>query len=76
MNWHDHIVSDPDVLVGKPTFRGTRLGVEMVLRKMAAGWSEADLVESYPRLTTEMIRAALAFAADASEDFGRPRHAA
>lgn len=61
MNWEERIVADPKVLVGKPTIKGTRLSVELILDRLADGWSEADLLESYPRLTRDDLRAVFAF---------------
>jgi uncharacterized protein (DUF433 family) len=61
---HDRIEMNPQVLLGKPVIRGTRIPVELVLRKLSEGASEVDLLEAHPRLTREDIRAALAFAAD------------
>jgi uncharacterized protein (DUF433 family) len=58
------ISSDPAVMMGKPCIKGTRITVELVLRKLGAGRSMADLLESYPQLTEDDVRAALAFAAD------------
>jgi uncharacterized protein (DUF433 family) len=55
----------PDVMQGKPVIRGTRITVDLILRKLAEGASEADLLDAYPHLTLEDIRAALAYAADA-----------
>lgn len=57
------IVIDPDVMVGKPTIRGTRLTVEHVLRELANGAQPSEMVSLYPRLTLEDIRAACAYAA-------------
>lgn len=57
------IVSNPKIMMGKPVIEGTRITVELVLEKLAEGCSMAQLVESYPRLTEDAIRAALAFAA-------------
>jgi uncharacterized protein (DUF433 family) len=59
----DHIEINPQVLLGKPVIRGTRIPVELLLRKLSEGATEADLIDAYPRLTREDIRAALAFAA-------------
>ncbi len=59
------IVSDPAVMMGKPVIAGTRITVELVLEKMAAGETEEQILEAHPRLTREGIRAALAFAAEA-----------
>ena len=55
---------DPEVMLGKPVIRGTRIPVELILRKLSEGASEADLLDAYPRLTQADIHAALAFAAD------------
>lgn len=54
---------NPKVMVGKPVIRGTRVPVEIILEKMAAGLTPEDLLRSYPRLTAEDISAALLFAA-------------
>ena len=62
MNWRDRITSDPDVLTGKPVIDGTRLSVEHVLGLFENGWSEADILESYPHLDPEDIRACLGYA--------------
>ena len=59
------IVADPAVMMGKPTVAGTRITVELILEKLAAGESIEQLLEAHPRLTREAILAALAFAADA-----------
>ena len=62
---HQMIVSDPRVLSGKPVVEGTRITVEVILEKLAAGESVEQLLEAHPRLTRNAIRAALAFGADA-----------
>ena len=59
------IESNPAVMMGKPIIAGTRITVELILEKLAAGETIDDLVEAHPRLTSEAIRAALAFAAEA-----------
>ncbi len=64
MNWRDHIYSDPAILGGKPVIRGTRISVELVLERLSDGWSEDDLLRSYPHITREQVRSALAFALD------------
>lgn len=58
------IAADPAVMLGKPCIRGTRITVELILRKLGAGRSFADLLDAYPPLTEDDLRAALAFAAD------------
>ncbi|MCZ7650322.1 MAG: DUF433 domain-containing protein [Thermoanaerobaculia bacterium] len=55
---------DPHVMLGKPVIRGTRIPVELILRRLAEGATEDDLLASYPHLTREDLRAAVAFAAD------------
>jgi len=62
MTWQDRIVVDPAVLVGKPVVKGTRLAVEFIIDLLAQGWSEADILDSYPGLTREDIQACLAYA--------------
>ncbi len=61
---HPHIAADPAVMMGKPCIKGTRITVELILRKLGAGRSFSDLLEAYPQLTQDDLRAALAFAAD------------
>ena len=60
----DRIEINPDVMLGKPVIRGTRVPVELIIRKLAEGATEADLLDAYPRLTRDDVRAALAYAAD------------
>ena len=72
---HPRISVDPAVMLGKPVIRGTRIPVELILRKLSEGATQADLLDAYPRLTPEDIRAALAYAADtlAHENIVLPR---
>jgi uncharacterized protein (DUF433 family) len=60
----DRIEINPKVMMGKPVIRGTRLTVELILRKLSEGAGEEDLMEAYPRLTREDIQAAMRYAAD------------
>lgn len=64
MDWQPYIHSDPAILVGKPVVKGTRLAVEFLLQLYAAGWTEAQILESYPPLTPEALRAVHAYAAE------------
>ena len=57
------IVINPQVMVGKPVIRGTRITVELIVRMFAQGISEQEILREYPRLKTEDLRAALAYAA-------------
>ncbi len=60
----DRIEGNPRVMLGKPVIRGTRIPVELILRKLSEGATEADLLDGYPHLILEDIRAAVAYAAD------------
>jgi uncharacterized protein (DUF433 family) len=60
----DRIKLNPQVMLGKPVIRGTRIPVELILRKLSEGASEADLLQAYPRLTREDLQAAMRYAAD------------
>jgi uncharacterized protein (DUF433 family) len=57
----DRIEINPAVMLGKPVIRGTRIPVELIIRKLSEGATEDDLLDAYPRLTKEDIRAALAY---------------
>src|SRR4051794_8587661 len=61
----DRIVLDPDVLLGKPVVKGTRLSVEFIVGLFAEGWTEPEILENYPNLAREDVRACLAYARDA-----------
>jgi uncharacterized protein (DUF433 family) len=60
----DRIEINPSVMQGKPVLRGTRIPVELILRKLAEGATVEDLLDAYPRLTADDVRACLAFAAE------------
>ena len=62
MNWRDRIAIDPEILVGKPVVKGTRLAVEFVIDLLAQGWTEAEILRNYPGLAREDILACLAYA--------------
>jgi len=59
------IISDPAIMMGKPIIAGTRITVELILEKLAAGETAEQILDAHPRLTIEAIREALAFAAKA-----------
>ena len=61
----DRIEVNPKVMMGKPVIRGTRIPVELVLRKLSEGATEDDLLDAYPRLKVQDIQAAIGYAADA-----------
>lgn len=62
MPYSDRIVIDPEILVGKPVVKGTRLAVEFIIELLASGWSHEDILRNYPGLTTEDILACLSYA--------------
>jgi uncharacterized protein (DUF433 family) len=64
MTFTDRIEVNPLVMLGKPVIRGTRIPVELILRKLSEGASEADLLDAYPHLTRDDIHAAMRYAAD------------
>ena len=61
---YERIEINPHVMLGKPVIRGTRIPVELILRKLGEDATESDLLEAYPRLKHADIQAALAYAAD------------
>jgi uncharacterized protein (DUF433 family) len=65
MSITDRIVMNPGIMLGKPVIRGTRITVEAIVRKISEGLSDRDVLDAYPGLAVEDIRAALAYAADA-----------
>ena len=64
MAYRDRIEINPKVMGGKPVIRGTRIAVELVLRKLAEGATHETLLDAYPNLKAEDIKAALAYAAE------------
>ena len=71
MKWQDHIVTDPEVLLGKPTIKGTRLSVEFLLERLASGWTEDMLLENAPRLTRADLQAVYMFLSESMKDIYR-----
>lgn len=63
MELEKYVVSNPNVMMGKPVITGTRIPVELILEKLAAGETVEQILQAHPRLTPISIRAALAFAA-------------
>jgi uncharacterized protein (DUF433 family) len=64
MDWKDKITVDPAVLVGKPVIKGTRLAVEFIVELLSEGWTHQQIIDNYPGITGEDIRACLAYAAE------------
>jgi uncharacterized protein (DUF433 family) len=68
MNWRDYIISDKEVLLGKPTIKGTRLSVEHIVSLLAQGWTEDKILENYPRLTKLSLQSVFAYIQDCIHD--------
>jgi uncharacterized protein (DUF433 family) len=64
MNWQNYIISDSQILLGKPTIKGTRISVELILELFAAGWMEQQVLASYPSVTEESLRAVFSYLKD------------
>jgi uncharacterized protein (DUF433 family) len=64
IKWQDYIEERKEVMAGKPVFKGTRLTVEFLLKQIGAGMTHQELLDQYPTLRPEHIRAAMMFAAD------------
>jgi uncharacterized protein (DUF433 family) len=64
MDWRDRIVVDPEILVGKPVIKGTRISVEFVIDLLARSWTAEQILKEYDHLTPEDIQACLAYAGE------------
>ena len=64
IEWKDYIHSDPEILLGKPVVKGTRLSVEFILGLFAEGWTDQQIIENYPTLSKESLMAVFAFATE------------
>jgi uncharacterized protein (DUF433 family) len=64
MEYKHYIERNPTIMLGKPIIKGTRITVELIMRKLAGGFTISDLLKNYPNLTEVQIFAALEFAAD------------
>lgn len=68
MDWKEYIVTDEDILVGKPVIRDTRLSVEHIINLLASGWTENQLLDNYPRLDKKKIQAVFLYIKDCMKD--------
>ena len=64
MNWQEHIISDPKVLIGKPIIKRTRISVELILELFSLGWKENQISDAYPSISAESLRAVFAYLKD------------
>ena len=70
MEWRERIVCDPKILMGKPSVKGTRISVELILGWLSAGWSMEQLLGAYPNITRDDVLAAFAYARERVHDAG------
>ena len=68
MSWHEYIHGDSSILTGKPVIRGTRLSVAFLFGLLAEGWTAQEILENYPQLSGEALRAMFAFAEECTRD--------
>lgn len=64
IDWRNYIHSDPQILLGKPTIKGTRISVELILELFAGGWTNQSVLESYPALKEEHLKAVFSYLKD------------
>ena len=70
MDWRQRIVCDPKILAGKPTIKGARISVELILGWFSSGWNTEQVLESYPNITRDYILATFAYAQELLHDNG------
>lgn len=61
MNWQDYIVSDNKILLGKPTIKGARISIELILELLSSGWTEKQILDSYSTISSESLRAIFSY---------------
>jgi uncharacterized protein (DUF433 family) len=64
MEWKEYIVSDRNILLGKPVIKGTRISIELILELLSSGWTEEMIYESYPHLTQIHMHAVFSYLKD------------
>jgi uncharacterized protein (DUF433 family) len=64
MQWQLYIERNPEILGGKPVIKGTRISVELIMRKLGGGYTPDDVLKAYPHITREQVAAACEYAAD------------
>ncbi len=68
MAWQERVTLDPAVLDGKPVIKGTRLSVEFIIELLAQGWSHQEVLDNYPGITEDDVRACLHYASAALQE--------
>ena len=64
MKWQNYIISDKDILLGKPVIKDTRISVEHIVGLLAQGWTEQEILDNFPRLSKESLQAVFAYLLD------------
>ena len=67
-NWKEHIVTDKEILLGKPVIKGTRLSVDHLIGLLAQGWTEKQVLDNFPRLTQNDLTAVFGYIQDCMKD--------
>lgn len=68
MKWQEYIVADKEILLGKPIIKGTRISVDHIISLFAQGWTEEKILQNYPRLTQESLKAVFSYIQDCLHD--------
>ncbi|MCU0404826.1 MAG: DUF433 domain-containing protein [Chitinophagaceae bacterium] len=68
MDWREHIISDKEVLLGKPTIKGTRISIEHIIQLIAQGWSEQEILDNFPRLSKSSLQAVFSYLNECMQD--------
>jgi uncharacterized protein (DUF433 family) len=68
MNWRNHIETNDNILLGKPVVKGTRVSIEHIIKLLASGWTENQILDNYPRLSRESLQAVFAYIQDIMKD--------
>lgn len=68
MDWRNYIHSDPNILLGKPVIKSTRISVNFILNLFANGWTKEQVLENYPNVSSEALNAVFAFAAECMQE--------
>jgi uncharacterized protein (DUF433 family) len=69
MQWKEYIISDKDVLLGKPVIKSTRISIELILELLSNGWTENMIYESYPQLTPIHMHAVFSYLKNSKQSF-------
>jgi uncharacterized protein (DUF433 family) len=68
MNWQDHIITDKNILLGKPIIKGTRISVQLILELFSNGWTHSMILESYPNINEKDLQAVFLYVSDCMKD--------